>query len=943
MFRTAAVLLGIVAMAAAGIPMTGLPAPAFTGTPTTELPPGYETPNQAPADPAPLVVQWDAVYDPEGNLVAEDVVDALDPAYLYWKDYYYNSNLRRSDKIQNPTLTNIVGMLFQNTQNVVCMDPAGDYVYNVNGNILRRFNTSDGSYNQYTLSYSGNGACGTDGQYLYVPSGNVIRKYTLTGTYINATTINISTNQYGFAVANDTLWANVSYGTTYNGYAVSRFNGGSISHDATWVVPSGGATPMNIAWDGTYYYWSCGGYSSNLFARFYANRTLYSTGTVYGDIRSVMAVGQSYDYDVGVVAIDSPPSAPEMGIHTPTVRVRNFGTMAQPSSFWVKFWATGPSSYLDSVQCHALAPGAETTLTFSPWEISAKGTFDASCSTMSAADSNRSNDKATKTIVTGRTKVLIAAADLPQYLKELADLLMTEFPDLLVDTMCISSSHGTRVFSPAWAIAEGYRAVLTFSNYAYYQPTWQGDSFAKYMEDGGGGVIWAPFGTGTSMGRFTQYYTPIGTAGTTGSATLGTVHLPGHEIMEDVSTVYMGSYTLATATLIRSTAYKVVSWTNGNILAACNDTLDRRTAVLGFFPTTWKYTSATGDWLQMIRNTFLWAGGRHDVGPSDILVPATVVDSGVTVAPACSTMNFGGYTESYTVRLRIGSSYNETFDVTGHEPGAKAYCTFPNWTAGAPGNISVVVTTELTSDADPSNDTLQQTTLVRKLDVGALSLQVPSGLYVPGDIITPTATWRNYGNSTVDFEAWVILSDPTDAEAYRQKVDIYGLDPGSNMQVGTFPSYQLNTPGAWTVRCSTGLAGDVNPANDVLDAGFTVGAADAGIMAILSPGMFVDTGATVTPSARLRNFSDYPMSFNAWFVISDETDAEVYRHSVAVSGLAGGETRDVVWAEDWPGPHPEGPYVAKCSLAVADDNPANNLLERSFTVGSRPPWDPGWV
>ncbi|MFO7639562.1 MAG: T9SS type A sorting domain-containing protein [bacterium] len=125
--------------------------------------------------------------------------------------------------------------------------------------------------------------------------------------------------------------------------------------------------------------------------------------------------------------------------------------------------------------------------------------------------------------------------------------------------------------------------------------------------------------------------------------------------------------------------------------------------------------------------------------------------------------------------------------------------------------------------------------------------------------------------------------------------------------------------------------------------GFSVGAVDAGIVAILSPGVFVDTGATVTPSARLRNFSEYAMSFDAWFVITDETDSEVYRHSLAVSGLAGGETRDVAWAEDWPGPHPEGPYVAKCSLAVSDENPANNLLERSFTVGSRPPWNPGWV
>ncbi|HDQ99538.1 MAG TPA: hypothetical protein ENN51_04545, partial [candidate division WOR-3 bacterium] len=331
-----------------------------------------------------------------------------------------------------------------------------------------------------------------------------------------------------------------------------------------------------------------------------------------------------------------------------------------------------------------------------------------------------------------------------------------------------------------------------------------------------------------------------------------------------------------------------------------------------------------------------------DVGVSHIVVPEAIADTGATVTPACSVYNYGTTTVSYDVRTSIGADYNETATVTDHAPGERLFVTFPDWTPAALGSFNVTCSTELTDDADNDNDAETGTVFVRKLDVGVQSLQIPSGMYMPGENITPTATWRNHGNTAVDFEAWVILNDPTDAEAYREKVDVTGLDPGGSMQVG-FPSFQLNVPGAWTVRCSTGLAGDVDPANDVLDEGFTVGAVDAGIVAILSPGTFVDTGATVVPSARIRNNSDYAMSFDAWFIISDESDAELYRHSAAVAGLAGGETRDVAWAESWPGPHPEGPYTARCSLAVSDENPANNQLERAFTVGARPPWDEGWV
>ncbi|MFO7637915.1 MAG: S8 family serine peptidase, partial [bacterium] len=332
----------------------------------------------------------------------------------------------------------------------------------------------------------------------------------------------------------------------------------------------------------------------------------------------------------------------------------------------------------------------------------------------------------------------------------------------------------------------------------------------------------------------------------------------------------------------------------------------------------------------------------RDVGCTHLLAPSGTVDSGAVVVPACSVYNHGTTTENYPVRMRIGTGYDEVIQVTGHAPGTRQRVAFPGWTASGRSSFGVSCSTGLETDMLPGNDRQTGTVLVRVLDVGVVSLQAPAGLYLPGDVVTPTATWHNPGSTPVDFEAWMILNDPTDAEAYRQKADVAGLEPGSDIQL-QFPPCTLQLNGPWSARCSTWLAGDADPDNDLLDAGFTVGAVDAGIVAILTPGLFVDTGATVVPSAQVRNYSEYPMSFNAWFVITDETDTEVYRHSVAVTGLAGGETRDVAWLEDWPGPHPEGRHAARCSLAVSDEDPANNQFERSFVVAARPPWPAGWV
>ena len=301
------------------------------------------------------VVKWEKFFDHDGNEVPPPAgeVDAVSTDSLYWRQYS-NNYLSYSAKVQSPAPANRTAMAFHNGQATPCMDPTGDYIYEANGTSLYRFSTADGSMTTFGLVYSGQIGCATDGQYIYIPSsGNssIIYKYTMTGTYVNTTTLNVACDAYAISVCRDTLWACPSrYAYTYYAFPVSQFNGGSISYVTSWNAGSGTNGVGNIAWDGTYYYIAWIGSSNITFKRFNADRSLYSQGTVSIDSRSVMAVAQPpLANDVKATAITNPPPSCDLGSYTPTAKVKNVGTLDQPSSFQVMFRATGPASYTDYV------------------------------------------------------------------------------------------------------------------------------------------------------------------------------------------------------------------------------------------------------------------------------------------------------------------------------------------------------------------------------------------------------------------------------------------------------------------------------------------------------------------------------------------------------------------------------------------------------------------
>ncbi|MEO0073120.1 MAG: T9SS type A sorting domain-containing protein [candidate division WOR-3 bacterium] len=690
------------------------------------------------------------------------------------------------------------------------------------------------------------------------------------------------------------------------------------------MVPSGYVTIGMRKVQSTYGYWQIYGHGGGSY-RPYMQITYFPSAA----------------YDVGVLALLEPPAVCTLGPYVPKARVRNYGTSAQPAPFYVKYRATGPATYLDSAVCPALAAGAETTVVFSVWNINTPGTYTLACSTMAQADSNRANDKKTGSLKAGLTKILILAAEYPTYMKGLADSFNTYFDDIIVDTMD-AGYYGRQPPSVNYLIQNKYRAILTFANYSYTDAVALGETLAKYLESGYGGVVWSPFGTGYSMGRFTQLYTPMGPSSTTSSATLGTVHQPGHKIMEGVSSLYVGSYTHYGNTLSHTTAYKVADYTNGYICAACNDTVNRRVAMIGFFPTAKWYVTVTGQWLRMLKNALMWSFERHDVGVGKLCAPTGNLDSGQVVTPSCSLFNYGTFTENYKVRMKIGTFYEDSATVTGHSPNTWKYVTFSNWTARQRGNFTASCSTALATDADNSNDMKTTSGFVRVADAQAVSISSPSGTYPLGSSVTPAGTWRNNGNVQATYGAWVVLKNPSGIPVYANKVDVVNQAPGAQIFINAFPSHIVDVSGIWQVRCSTSYVGDMVPANNVIFQTFTVGNPDPGVLAILAPTGQIDTNITIFPRASFRNYGDCPVSFRGWFIMKKPDGEEAYRQYVDIANLDVGLDTTITYPAYNVGMN-VGTWATRCSVYMAGDaQPNNNIINGTFKVSMAPPVTPGW-
>ncbi len=326
-----------------------------------------------------------------------------------------------------------------------------------------------------------------------------------------------------------------------------------------------------------------------------------------------------------------------------------------------------------------------------------------------------------------------------------------------------------------------------------------------------------------------------------------------------------------------------------------------------------------------------------DVGCTRLVSPASTLDSGVTLTPACSTYNYGTQSASYTVRMRIGSDYNASASVVNHPMRTWRLVTFPAWTAQQRGSIAVSCSTELIADAVPENNCQRETINVRVIDVGVRNVVAPVGTLDSGSVIVPACSVVNYGNVTTESYQVRMRIGPT----YSRLRTLPPHEPGEVLLV-TFPAWTVTGRGTIGVSCSTELWNDMAHANDKASGSVTVSLTDAGVTLISAPAGNLVLGRTVSPRARVRNFGSLPIVADLRFVIADSTMQVVYDTTETGIELAPGESLSRTFAETWFAA-PAGPYFARAwTILVGDGNPVNDTARSSFRVGgaSSGPWTP---
>jgi hypothetical protein len=130
-------------------------------------------------------------------------------------------------------------------------------------------------------------------------------------------------------------------------------------------------------------------------------------------------------------------------------------------------------------------------------------------------------------------------------------------------------------------------------------------------------------------------------------------------------------------------------------------------------------------------------------------------------------------------------------------------------------------------------------------DVGVSKILAPVGNYKPNDVVSPKATWKNYGTTPMNFTAFMFVTDPLGTRVFSGSQTASLPVGGDTVSLTFTPPYTLVDTGTWAVKCSTVAAGDNNATNDILPGTFRVTAHQNNL-----PGWKEVAALPITPSGK---------------------------------------------------------------------------------------------
>ncbi len=214
---------------------------------------------------------------------------------------------------------------------------------------------------------------------------------------------------------------------------------------------------------------------------------------------------------------------------------------------------------------------------------------------------------------------------------------------------------------------------------------------------------------------------------------------------------------------------------------------------------------------------------------------------------------------------------------------------------------------------------------VGSADVQAVSITAPVDTQPSGTVIAPQATVRNNSTTAQTFDVRFTISD-----GYTDTHNVT-VPPNSQVMV-TFSDWTAGPSGTWVTKCSTMLAGDAIPANNMVHDSVIVQTSvrDAQAVSIDAPTGTQPTGAVIAPQATVRNNSSAAQTFQVRFTISDGyTDTR----SVTLAP----DSQQAVTFNNWTATL-IGTWVTRCTtMLTGDANPANDMVHDSVIVQATVP------
>ncbi|MEO0078908.1 MAG: C25 family cysteine peptidase, partial [candidate division WOR-3 bacterium] len=316
----------------------------------------------------------------------------------------------------------------------------------------------------------------------------------------------------------------------------------------------------------------------------------------------------------------------------------------------------------------------------------------------------------------------------------------------------------------------------------------------------------------------------------------------------------------------------------------------------------------------------------RDIACTQVVAPVGLVDSGTVVTPECELFNAGTTIETYQVRMRLGSAYDQTVVVVGHPAGTTRRVQFANWTALRRGTFVARCSCALVGDEDSTNNLAIDSVSVRVRDVGAAVIVAPRGGVIAASLVVPACTVHNYGTHAEDYQVRMTIGT-----SYRESVAVVGHPAGTSRLV-EFPTWLAGPPGTLPVRCSTELVSDRFTANDRVTGLVTVDFLDVMVRAVLRPFLVTHVNQPVMPRVRVGNSGSVAGICRLGLEIYDPADSLVYAAADTGLMIEPAAVLEHEFGRPWV-PAATGNYrVVAFVHATGDTCQANDTLRSTCTV-----------